>query len=97
MLHLEKAQTNGAIIMAILDKWQRTGQKIDGFVGRIVYRFFGLVAGLIGFAAAWAAWDLLANGKSIIGGLLFAACAAGSLWLAKWCFSPSRKLSEMDF
>lgn len=83
--------------MSILEKWQSAGEKLDGLAGRIVYRFFGLIAGLIGFGAAWAAWDLLANGKSIAGGLVFAACAALCLWLAKWCCSPSRKLSEMEF
>jgi hypothetical protein len=83
--------------MSILEKWRRAGDKVDGVAGRIVHRFLGLIAGLIGFAAAWAAWDRLANGKSIIGGLLLAACAAGCLWLAKWCFSPSRKLSDMEF
>ena len=83
--------------MAILEKWERLGARIDSFAGRIAYRFFGLIAGFIGIAAAWASWDLITSGESVMAGIVFGLAGAGCLWLAKWCFSPSRKLSEMDF
>lgn len=83
--------------MSLLEKWRRTGEKVDGFAGRVVYRFFGVIAAIIGVLALWAGYDLISSGTSIFGAILFGIAGALCLWLAKWCFSPSRKLSEMEF
>ena len=83
--------------MSLMEKWQRTGDKVDSFAGRLVYRFFGVIAAIIAIAALWAAWDLISTGKSIFGGLFLGIPGALCLWLAKWCFSPQRKLSELEF
>ncbi|MEX0345783.1 MAG: hypothetical protein AB3N20_12735 [Rhizobiaceae bacterium] len=83
--------------MSLLDKWQRAGDRIDGFAGRIIYRIFGIVAAVIALAALWAAWDLISTGKSLLGGLLLGIPGLLCLWLAKWCFSPSRNCRRWSF
>ena len=83
--------------MSLMEKWQRTGEKVDGFAGRLVHRFFGIIAAIIGALALWAAYDLISSGTSLFGGLFLGIPGVLCLWLAKWCFSPARKLSEMEF
>lgn len=82
--------------MRLSENWRRTLDRVDGFGGRLVYRFFGLFAAIIGALAGWKGGGLLLAGDSILGGLLLLVPGLLCLWLARWCFSPSRRLSEID-
>jgi UPF0716 family protein affecting phage T7 exclusion len=83
--------------MSLLQKWRRAGAKVDRVAGRLVYRCFGAIAAIIGALTLWASYDLIASGNSIVGAILLGIPGLLCLWLAKWCFSPARKLSEIEF
>lgn len=68
-----------------------------GFVGRLVYGIFALIAAIIGILTLWAGYAVISSGQSVFGGLLLGISGALCLWLAKWCFSPSRKPSKVEF
>ncbi len=83
--------------MAIFEKWRKAGDRVDRLAGRLAYRFLGLIAAAIGITALYAGYSILTSGQGVIGGLVFLVCGSGAIWVAKWCFSPDRRLSEMDF
>jgi ascorbate-specific PTS system EIIC-type component UlaA len=72
-------------------------KRIDGFLGRLVFRFLGLVATGIGLAAAYAAYQTLISGdglKSIVAFLMFGAGAAIAAFTARYCFSGKRTFGD---
>jgi hypothetical protein len=72
--------------------------KIDGFLGRLVFRFLGLIAAGITLAAAYAAYQNLisADGaKSIVAFIMFAAGAVIAGFTARYCFSPERTFGDV--
>ncbi|MFZ1681555.1 MAG: hypothetical protein WAT70_11100 [Rhizobiaceae bacterium] len=73
----------------------KAGAAIDRIGGRLLYTAFGVVATLAALAAAWMGWSALSDGQTV-GGLLAVGFAAGMALLARYCFSPRRRLSDME-
>lgn len=72
-------------------------ERIDGFLGRLVFRFLGLLATGMTIAAAYAAYQTLISGdglKSIIAFLMFGAGAVIAAATARYCFSPRRTFGD---
>ena len=71
--------------------------RIDGFLGRLVFRFVGLLTTGIAIAAAYAAYQTLNSGdgiKSIIAFLMFGAGAVIAVALTRYCFSSKRTFGD---
>jgi hypothetical protein len=72
-------------------------ERIDGFLGRLVFRAIGCVTALITLAAVWAAfgsatpWE---GGKSLAALLMFGAGAAIAGCLTRYCFSRERTFAD---
>ena len=71
--------------------------RIDGFLGRLVFRALGCVTALITLAALWAAfgsarpWD---GGKSLAAVVMFGAGAAIAGYVTRYCFARERTLGD---
>jgi hypothetical protein len=71
--------------------------RIDGFLGRLVFRAIGCVTALITLAALWAAlgsarpWE---GGKSIAALLMFGAGAVIAGYVTRYCFSRERTFGD---
>jgi hypothetical protein len=72
--------------------------RIDGFLGRVVFRALGCVTALITLAAVWAAigsatpWE---GGKSLAALLMFGAGAVIAGCLTRYCFSRERTFGDV--
>ena len=72
-------------------------ERIDGFLGRLVFRAIGCVTALITLAAVWAAfgsstpWE---GGKSLAALLMFGAGAVIAGCVTRWCFSRERTFGD---
>ena len=72
-------------------------ERIDGFLGRLVFRFLGLVAAGITLAATYAAYQNLMNAegaKSIVAFVMFGAGAAIAGFTTRYCFSGKRTFGD---
>lgn len=69
--------------------------KADRIIGRLAYRLVGVVAALAALIALGFALHALSGG-STVGGLLYGGFAAGMALTARYCFSPARRLSDME-
>ncbi len=70
---------------------------VDRVGGKAVYRLVSvafLVMAAISASGAW--WALSDGGNSIWPGLIMAGATLGCLWAVRWCWSPRRRLSEID-
>jgi hypothetical protein len=73
-------------------------ERIDGFLGRLVFRAIGCVTALITLAALWAAvgsakpW---AGGKSLAALLMFGAGAVIAGGVTRYCFSRERTFGDV--
>ena len=71
--------------------------RIDGFLGRLVFRAIGCVTALITLAALWAAfgssrpWE---GGKSIAALLMFGAGAVIAGYVTRYCFARKRTFGD---
>jgi hypothetical protein len=72
-------------------------KRIDGFLGRLVFRAIGCVTALITLAAVWAAlgsatpWE---GGKSLAALLMFGAGAVIAGCLTRYCFARERTIGD---
>jgi hypothetical protein len=72
-------------------------ERIDGFLGRLVFRMIGCVTALITLAALWAAvgsakpWE---GGKSLAALLMFGAGAVIGGRVTRYCFSRERTFGD---
>lgn len=73
----------------------KAADAIDRIGGRLAYRLVGIVAALAALIAAGLAWSALSAGQTA-GGLVAMAFAAGMALLTRFCFSPARRLSDME-
>ncbi len=74
-----------------------TRAALDRIGGKLIYRLVSLaflVMAAVSASGAW--WALSDGGNSIWPGLIMAAAALGCLWAVRWCWSPRRRLSEID-
>lgn len=72
-------------------------ERIDGFLGRLVFRFLGLIAAGITLAAAYAAYQNLMSAegaKSIVAFVMFGAGAAIAGFTTRYCFSGKRTFGD---
>jgi len=72
-------------------------QRIDGFLGRLVFRAIGCVTGLIMLAGLWAAFENVREwqgGKSLLALVMFGAGAVMAGCLTRYCFSRERTFGD---
>lgn len=70
---------------------------IDRAGGKLVYRVVSLAFLVMAAISAYGAWWALSDGgSSVWPGLIMAAAALGCLWAVRWCWSPRRRLSDID-
>ncbi|MGH6897336.1 MAG: hypothetical protein ACREJ5_12460 [Geminicoccaceae bacterium] len=72
-------------------------ERIDGFLGRLVFRAIGCVTALITLAALWAAFDSATpweGSKSLAALLMFGAGAVIAGCVTRWCFSRERTFGD---
>jgi hypothetical protein len=73
-------------------------QRIDGFLGRLVFRAIGCVTASITLAAVWAAFASATpwqGGKSFAALLMFGAGAVIAGCVTRWCFGRERTFGEL--
>ena len=79
---------------------RETFDRIDRVGGKLVYRAIGVIVTGMTAAAGFASWRLLVSadgtGGDRIAGAVFGVCAVLLGWLAVWCFSPKRRLSDLE-
>jgi len=71
--------------------------RIDGFVGRLVWRAIGCVTAFITLAAGWAAYDSATpwnGGTSLAALLMFGTGALIAGCVMRWCFSRERTFGD---
>jgi len=71
--------------------------RIDGFLGRLLFRAIGCVAAFITLAALWAAFDSATpweGGTSLAALLMFGAGAVIAGSVTRWCFSRERTFGD---
>ena len=79
-----------------MGRWAESVGRVDGFLGRLVFRAFGLVCAAVAIGTAYGAWSHAASGRPygwtpvILFGLL--AVASGSC--VPFCFSRKRTFGE---
>jgi hypothetical protein len=78
----------------VMARWH---ERLDGFLGRLIYRGVGLLCAIVALVCAYAAWwhiDHWSPSISLVPAILFgvAALAAGSV--IPYCFSRKRTFGE---
>jgi len=71
--------------------------RIDGFLGRLVWRAIGCVTAFITLAALWAAYDSVTpwnGGTSLAALLMFGAGAVIAGAVTRWSFSRERTFGD---
>jgi hypothetical protein len=70
--------------------------RIDGFLGRLLFRCVGLVCVLIALGTAYAAWSHLADNRPYGWApvILFGAAAIAAAGCVPYCFSRNRSFVE---
>lgn len=72
-------------------------QRIDGFLGRLVFRAIGVGCAIVALACGYAAWWHLENRGdigSIVPAVLFGVAAIGAASCVPYCFSRNRSFVE---
>ena len=70
---------------------------LDRVGGKVIYRLVSLAFLVIALISAYGAWWALSDGgNSIWPGLIMAGATLACLWAVRWCWSPRRRLSEID-
>lgn len=79
-----------------MSRWSEGVERVDGFLGRLVFRAIGLLCAVIALGTAYGAWSQLSAGRPygwtpvVLFGLL--AIASGSC--VPFCFSRRRTFGE---
>jgi hypothetical protein len=71
--------------------------RLDGFLGRLVFRAIGCVSAFITLAALWAAFESArpwGGSKSVAALVMFGAGAVIAGCVARYCFSPERTFGD---
>lgn len=70
--------------------------RVDGFLGRVLFRAFGLLCGIIALVCAYAAWWHISRGNphSFVPPIMFGIAALGAAACVPYCFSRKRTLVE---
>ena len=72
--------------------------RIDGFLGRLVFRVIGFVAVIMALTAAYAAGQSLAAADGLKSVVVFVMFSGGALlagYAARHCFSSKRRFGEL--
>ena len=71
------------------------GDRIDRFGGKLVYRFAGLAVSIMALGFGSGLWWAVKAGD-VTAMIVFAPLLIGAGSLVRWCFSPARRLSELE-
>ena len=72
-------------------------ERINGLLGRLIFRAVGVGCALIAIACAYAAYWHVENRDqdyAVVGAILFALAAVAALAVMRFCFSAKRTLVE---
>lgn len=71
--------------------------RLDGFLGRLIFRVVGLLCGIIALACGYAAWWHIEHwdaDSSLVPTILFGLATIGAASVIPFCFSRNRRLVE---
>jgi hypothetical protein len=71
--------------------------RVDGFLGRLVFRAIGCATAFVTLAAVWAAWDSATpwdGSTSLAALLMFGAGAVIAGFVTRWCFASERTFGD---
>jgi uncharacterized membrane protein YfcA len=71
--------------------------RLDGFLGRLVFRAFGIGCGMIALVCGYAAWwhiDHWDPEASLVPAILFAIAAIAAASVVPYCFSRNRSFVD---
>ena len=70
--------------------------RVDGFLGRLVFRTVGVVCAVVALIGVYAVWSHLSDWQdySLVPTILFAALAIAAGSCAPYCFSRRRNFAE---
>lgn len=76
--------------------WSRRVERVDGFLGRLVFRGVGLLCAVIALGTAYAAWNHVSAGRPFgwTPVILFAVMAVAAGICVPFCFSRRRTFGE---
>lgn len=79
-----------------MSRWSDGVGRVDGFLGRLLFRTLGLICVAIAIGTAYAAWNHLSAGRPYgwTPVILFIVAAAAATVALPWCFSKRRTLGE---
>jgi hypothetical protein len=83
----------------VRERVRRTGEAVDRVGGKLYYRTMGFVAGLLGLVSGLAAIRIVqGDGPSsrFLAAAIFGVAAVGCYFLTRYCFSPDRRLTDLD-
>lgn len=77
-------------------RWSERVQRVDGFLGRLVFRAFGFLCAVIAMATGYAAWSHLAEGRphGWAPVIMFGIAALAAASVVPYCFSRKRSFAE---
>lgn len=71
--------------------------RLDGFLGRLVFRAFGVLCGIVALVCGYAAWWHIERwdpGISLVPTILFSLAALAAASCVPYCFSRNRRFVE---
>jgi hypothetical protein len=79
-----------------MSRWSERVQRIDGFLGRLVFRAFGVLCGIIALVAGYAAWSHVSEGlpHGWAPAIMFGVVALTAALTVPYCFSRKRNFAE---
>ena len=79
-----------------MSRWSDGVRRVDGFLGRLLFRSVGLLCALVAAAAGYAAWSQYSAGRPYgwTSVLLLALVAAAFGACVPYCFARNRTLAE---
>ena len=77
------------------EKIARAGAAVNRTGGRLFFGSAGILTGIAAASGAWLAWQALSEGE-LAGGVLAAAFALMMAVFTRYCWSPDRRLTDID-
>lgn len=70
---------------------------IDRVGGKLIYRLVSVMLAIMAALFAYGAWSAFSASESgLIPGCIMLATSLACCWAIRWCWSPDRRLSEIE-